>query len=157
MAIEAPGAQISSPNRPSYAYKRAGPTPHLVPHLHDQFPLLPELSIATTSAARAVSGCRPPAAVNLPPQSVPDQGEERNELPSTSSSFCPTSRPPPWPGSPAPLPPSTGRPYCLLRLCIVREGGRRSLFCPYPPALLPLLQNRPPPLFSSLSFFQIRP
>jgi hypothetical protein len=104
-AIEAPGAQRSSPNRPSRANKRAGPAPHLVPHLHDQFPLLPELSIATTSAVRAVPGCRPPAAINLPPQSVPDQGEERNELPSTSSSFCPTSRPSPCTRSPAPLPP----------------------------------------------------
>jgi hypothetical protein len=112
--IEALGAQISSQNRPSRAYKRAGPAPHLVPHLHHQFPLLPELSIATTSAARAVPGCRPPAAVDIPPQSVPDQGEERNELPSTSSSFCPTSRLSLCTRSPAPLPPSTSRPPCLL-------------------------------------------
>jgi hypothetical protein len=149
--IEAPRAQISSPNRPSLAYKRAGPAPHLVPHLHDQSPLLPELSIATTSAARAVPGCRPPAAVDLPPQSVPDQGEERNELPSTSSSFCPTSRPLPWPRSPAPLSPH--RPAsCLLHLCIVREGGRRWLFCPYPLPFFHFSKTDPPSILSLFSF-----
>jgi hypothetical protein len=116
-ASEAPGAQISSPNRPSCAYKRAGPAPHLIRHLHDQFPLLPELSIATTSAACAVPGCRPPADVDVPPQSVPDQGEERNELPSTSSSFCPTSRPSPCTRSSAPLSPppaSHSVPLCSV-------------------------------------------
>jgi hypothetical protein len=139
--------KISSPNQPSRAYKRARPAPHLVPHLHDQFPLLPELSIATTSAARAVLGCRPPAAIDLPPQFVPDQGEERNELPSTSSSFCPTSRPPPWPGSPVPLPPS---PVDLpVRPVLYREGGRKKMVVlPIPPCPFSTSPKSTPPLFS---------
>jgi hypothetical protein len=53
--------KISSPNRPSRAYKRAGPAPHLAPHLHDQFPLLPEPSIATTSAAPVTTASSPTA------------------------------------------------------------------------------------------------
>jgi hypothetical protein len=69
-------------------------------------------------------------------------------LPSTSSSFRPTSRPSSCTRSPAPLPPST---VGLLSpaFCVMREGGRRRAFCPKPPALFPLIQNRPP-LFPSL-------
>jgi hypothetical protein len=58
--------KISSPNRPSRAYKRAGPAPHLAPHLHDQFPLLPEPSIATTSAAPATTTSSPTAGRRSP-------------------------------------------------------------------------------------------
>jgi hypothetical protein len=150
-AIKAPRAQISSPNRPSRAYKRAGPAPHLVPHLHDQFPLLPELSIATTSAARAIPGCRPPVAVDLPPKSVSDQGEERNELPSTSSSFCPTSRPSPWPGSPAPLPPPPAGH--TVSSVLYRVGGRKKMVVlPIPPCPFSTSPKPTPSILSFLSF-----
>jgi hypothetical protein len=148
-AIKAPRAQISSPNRPSRAYKRAGPAPHLVPHLHDQFPLLPELSIATTSAARAFQ------VADRPSPSISLQSLSPTKVRSGMSCPRPPLRFAPHPGRPHGLghrrPSPLHRPAILSPLfCIVWEGGRRWLFCPYPPALFPLLQNRPP-LFS-LSF-----
>jgi hypothetical protein len=41
------------------------------------------------------------------------------------------------------------RPAILsLPFCIVREGGRRWLFCPYPLHFSPFAKTDPPPLFS---------
>jgi hypothetical protein len=154
-AIEAPGAQISSLNRPSRAYKRAGPTPHLVPHLHDQFPLLPEPSITTTSAARAFSvEDRPPPSISLHSPS-PTKVRSGMSCPRPSLCFAP------HPGRPHGLghwrpPPSTDRPYCSSPFCIVREGRKKMVVLPIPPCPFST-SPKPNPLYSLFCFFQIRP
>jgi hypothetical protein len=38
-------------------------------------------------------------------------------------------------------PPSTGRPLYSSLFCIVREGRKKMVVLPIPPALFPLLQN----------------
>jgi hypothetical protein len=107
------------PNRPSRAYKRAGPAPHLTMHHANRASLPLELSIATTSAAPATTASSPTAGRRSTPPETPAQGKEQNRLPSSSSSFCPTSRPSPCTGSPAPLPPPpVGLPVYPL-LCFV--------------------------------------
>jgi hypothetical protein len=152
--IEAPRSQKSSPEPPFRAYKRAGPAPHLATHHPNRasLPLKPPSTATTDHHNRP-----PPAAVDPPLQSTPAQGKERNQLPSTSSSFRPTSRPSPRTGSPAPLPPP---PVDLPVFCasiLYREGGEEEDGCfahtPCPFSTSP----KPTPLYSLFPFFQIRP
>jgi hypothetical protein len=109
---------------------------------------LPPPSRASNRHCSCRLGCRPPAAVDLLPQSVPDQGEEPNELPSSSSLFCPTSWPSPWPGSPAPLPPPpVGLPFDSL-LCSVQR--RKKAIFPITPFFI-FFSTRGLPLFVCLT------
>jgi hypothetical protein len=155
-AIEAPRAQKSSPEPTSARlYKGLHGSPC---HPAPPRPIPPPSRALHRHHQRRPCrlGCRPPAAVDLPPQSVPDQGEERNELPSSSSSFCPTSRPSPWPGSPAPLPlPPVGLPVSSVQY---GEGREEEDGCfSHTPCPFSTFPNRTSPLFPSLPSLKIRP
>jgi hypothetical protein len=123
--------------------------------------VLPHTSLslprAPTAATSAASACSSPAATDILPQAVPTQGEDRNELPSTSSLRSPTpgrrrAREGCRPHEPEPPP---DRPPLL---CSVVSRGGRWWFCPKsPPLLLSTrspsllsLSTRAPELFSSL-------
>jgi hypothetical protein len=102
--------KISSPNRPSVPIKGPDRLPTSLRTSTTDFPSFPSPPSPPPVSPRPPPRAAPPLVVDPPLQSTPAQGKERNRLPSSSSSFCPTSRPLPCTGSPgrrrpSPLPP----------------------------------------------------
>jgi hypothetical protein len=90
----------------------------------------------------------PPQAVDPPLQSTPAQGKERNRLPSSSSSFCPTSRSSPCTGSPAPLPLHRPASLSTPSSVLYREGGEVEDGCfAHTPSPFSTFPNRTPLYF----------
>jgi hypothetical protein len=121
---------------------------------------LPCSTTATNRAATASFRRRPNRVAEPLPHAASAQGEHGDEVPSVSSPFCPISRSPPWPGSPAGTPtgrPPRGLPPLPLPLSVRKEEEGRLAKNPLPitffrktPATIPSLSlflSFSPPLF----------
>jgi hypothetical protein len=144
---------ISSPNRPSRAYKRAGPAPHPSPRTTPtKPPCLP--SAQAPPPPTTITGRRLPPSIRL---SGAPQLKVRSRIgcPRPPLRFAPLPGRRRAPGRRRPFP--LARSASLSSSVLYREGGRKKMVVlPIPPALFPLHQNRPP-LYSLTLFFQNRP